>query len=93
MPHGALLTKFAEAVLGDDDQALDEVRGELCAALGDDGLVDTAGIVSTFNGIDRVADACGIPLEDERLEMTAELRAQLRIDDYVHEEESPSAAE
>ena len=35
-----------------------------------------------FNGIVRIADAAGIPLEDAKVEQTAEWRGPLGIDDY-----------
>ena len=39
-------------------------------------------IVATFNAIDRVADATGTPIDEERMETTAEMRAQLGIDRF-----------
>ena len=52
------------------------------AQLGDDALVDTAAIIATFNAIDRVADATGIPLEEDKAAMTVDMRAQLGIDNF-----------
>jgi hypothetical protein len=52
-------------------------------ALGIKGLVDAAAVVGFFNAIDRVADATGIPLDPERLESTADFRAELCIDGFV----------
>ena len=46
-------------------------------------LVDAAAVAALFNGIDRVADATGIPLEDEKAESTAEIRAAIGIDDFA----------
>jgi hypothetical protein len=42
VPHGNLLIRFAEAVLGEDDPALTRPRDALMAALGPAGLVDAA---------------------------------------------------
>jgi|TARA_B100000315_G_scaffold202822_1_gene195629 hypothetical protein len=86
VPHGRLLTLFAEAVLDDDDAALDAVRSELRQTLGDEALVDTAGVIATFNSIDRVADATGIPLEEKKAEVTADFRAELGLDGYTYQE-------
>ena len=81
--HGAVLVRFAEAVLGDDDIALMAARGALERALGPAGLVDAAGVVGLFNAIDRVADATGIPLEPEKAAATADFRAALAIDAFA----------
>ncbi len=82
IPQGGLLIAFAEAVVGTDDGRLHEARAALLDALGPAALVDAAGVVATFNAIDRVADATGTPIEDERIEATAEVRAALGIDRF-----------
>ena len=80
VPHGRLLTAFAEAGLGDDDVALTRARGAVQEALGAAGLVDAAGVVGPFNAIDRVADATGIPLEPEKAAASADFRVALDLD-------------
>jgi hypothetical protein len=45
----------------------------------DAALVDAAAVVATFNGIDRVADSTGIPIEDAKAEATVDLREVLDI--------------
>lgn len=74
---------FAEAVLGQDDAQLDRLRMDLQQVLGSDALVDAAGVICNFNAIDRVADATGIPLDKERVGMTADFRAELGIDAFA----------
>lgn len=86
VPDGAVLIAFAEAVLGDDDDRLAAARDGLRAGLGDAALADTAAVVATFNGVDRVADATGTPLETYKEEATAEMRTALGLDAYVHQE-------
>jgi alcohol dehydrogenase class IV len=83
IPHGALLVSFADAVLGTDDQRLDEVRAAIRSRMGNAALVDAAAIVATFNAIDRVADATGIPIEDNKAESTADIRAALGINAFA----------
>ena len=80
MPNGRLLVKFAEAVLGESDSALSRARSALVTALGRAGLADAAAVVGLFNAIDRVADATGIPLEDEKAAASADFRAALGVD-------------
>lgn len=83
IPHGRLLVEFAEAVLGSDDFRLAQARKRLGETLGTEALVDAAAVVANFNAIDRVADATGIPIDAERLELTADLRAELGIDAFA----------
>ncbi len=82
IPHGGLLIEFAEAVIGSDDARLSRAREQLLQALGPAALVDAAGVVATFNAIDRVADATGTPIDEQRIEASAEMRTQLGIDRY-----------
>ena len=84
--HGRLLVEFAEAVLGDDDQKIAEVRGRMATELGSDALVDSAGVVALFNAIDRVADATGTPLEDVKVEKSVDFRETLGINDFYSAE-------
>ena len=82
IPNGALLARFAEAAIGEDDQDLAAIRLELIDTLGEAELVDASAIVATFNAIDRVADSTGIPIDEARLAPTADLRQQLGIDAF-----------
>jgi hypothetical protein len=83
IPHGALLVKFAEAVLGTDDERLSAIQSEIRGSMSDAALVDAAAIAATFNAIDRVADATGIPIEDNKAEATADFRAALGINAFA----------
>jgi hypothetical protein len=77
--HGALLIRFAEAALGDDPAALAAARDELRRALGDAALVDAAGVVGIFDAVVKIADATGIPLEEQKAAETKDLRRTLGI--------------
>ena len=70
VPDGRFLVAFAEAVLGEDDDALVRAR-------------DAAGVVGLFNAIDRVADATGIPLEPEKAAASLDFRAALDLDRFA----------
>ena len=83
VPSGGLLIEFAEAVLGEDDARLARARAELGAAVGAAGLVDAAGVVGLFNAIDRIADATGIPLEEQKAQASADFRAALGLDRFA----------
>jgi len=45
-------------------------------------MVDAAAVIGGFNGISRIADATGIPLEAPKAEQTADLRGVLQLDDF-----------
>jgi alkylhydroperoxidase family enzyme len=62
--HGRRLVAFTEAVMGSDDAALAGERRALRAVLDDDAFVDVAAVIGSFNVVDRIADATGIPLDD-----------------------------
>ena len=80
IPHGDLLVAFAEAVCDRDDARTAETRAALLDALGEAALVDAAAVIAGFNAFPRVADATGIPLEREKAEITASMRAELDLD-------------
>lgn len=82
IPGGALLVAFAEAVVADDEAALAQARSAVADALGGPALVDSCGVAATFNAIDRVADATGIPIDEARVEPSAGLRDRLGIDRF-----------
>ena len=76
---GSVLMAFAEAVLGTDDARLTESRAAASQAIGEDGLVDAAGVIGLFNAIDRIADATGIPLEDWKARATHDFREAIGV--------------
>ena len=80
IPHGGLLTRFADAVHAGDFMA---VREEVRAALGEEALADAAGVIAIFSAVVKVADGIGIPLEDFKAETSEGFRAELGIDGFV----------
>lgn len=82
IPNTGVLIEFAEAAVGADADRLDAARAAVIEAMGGAALSDAAGVAALFNAIDRVADSTGIPLEDEKAEMTEGMRDQLGIDAF-----------
>ncbi len=79
VPEGAVLRRFAEAVIRDRH----EVRAarEACRrALGDSRTVQAATIIASFDGINRVADATGIRLDETTDSASGEMIDQLGFD-------------
>lgn len=81
--HTAVLGRFAESALAVEDASLDAARVRLVDAVGEAGMIDAAAVIAGFNGITRIADATGIPLEAPKAEQTAGLRADLGIDRFL----------
>ena len=84
VPHGALLVEFGEAMLRGDDARRTAARQALFRELGPAALADAAAIVASFNSVVKIADACGIPLEDFKAEATEDLRAELALEELNH---------
>lgn len=89
---GDLLVPFAEAILGEDPDLLIEARQAVSEALGEAAMVDAAAVAAGFNGIDRVADATGIPIDEERVSSTASLRRDLGIDMFPSRQDSQAVS-
>ena len=83
VPDGELLMAFAEAVVTSDQAAIDAKRADVVDAVGPAGLVDAAGIIGLFNAIDRVADATGTELEEEKAAATEGMRDSIGIDGFA----------
>jgi hypothetical protein len=80
--NGTILIAFADAVVADDKAALETTRRQISDAMGEAALVDAAGVAAYFNGIDRIADATGTPVDPASAEATTEMRATLGIDKF-----------
>ena len=83
VPHGALLSAFAEAVLGADDAQLDSARNAVVEALGPAALVDAAAVIAAFMQMDRIADATGIPLDDFVVDATNDFCENLGLYNFA----------
>lgn len=73
------LLAFADAVVLDRREEIDAARAAVIAALGEAALVDAAGVIAAYEHVDRVADASGIPIEDFKIESTAEIRSRFGL--------------
>jgi hypothetical protein len=83
---GEALIRFAEASVGDsfDDKA-DDIRVAREAVkdeLGENAMVDAAGVIANFQRMVRIADGTGIPLDTPVAMMTSSIREDLGINGY-----------
>jgi hypothetical protein len=79
------LMAFAGAAVRRDDEVVLRSRASVLAVLGAPAMLDAAAVVGGFDGITRIADATGIPLEPAKAEQTADFRTALGIDRFQHE--------
>ena len=77
------LIAFADAAIGSNRTTLDLARTAVINALGPDAMIDAAAVIAGFDGITRIADATGIPLEPPKAEQTVDLRAEMKIDQFL----------
>ena len=85
--HGALLVAFAEAMAGEDDDALTHVRHAVIEVLNPAAMVDAAGVASNFERMVRIADATGIQLDERMQTLSQEVRDTLYLERFmVHKE-------
>jgi len=80
--HSDSLLIFANAFMGDDKAALAKARDRLVEAMGVDAMVDAVGVASTFQRMDRIADATGIPSDGPIALMQEDLAKQLGTDQF-----------
>ena len=83
VPAAAELIALADAAIAGGGAELDRAREAVVKRLGADAMIDAAAVIAGFDGITRVADATGIPLEPSRAADTVDLRAQLAIDQFA----------
>ena len=76
------MLSFADAALGGDPVALDAARSVLVGVVGAAGMVDAAAVIGGFDGITRIADATGIPVEPAKAEGAADFVSALGIGRY-----------
>jgi hypothetical protein len=80
--EGERLVRFAEAATrGSDD--LSNARADLQKSLEPEAFVLAAATVGIFNGLVRVADSTGIPLDDGTRRATGEFREELGLNSYT----------
>jgi len=82
LDHEAELMAVAEAVYEGDPTALSTMRQATVVALGSQGLVDAISVAAAFNGITKIANATGLPLDATTVTKTGELRKETGIDSY-----------
>ena len=79
--HGAALLRFAEAATrGGEDLA--PARQALLDEVGGAAFIEAAATVGIFNGLVRVADSTGVPLDEGTQNNSVELRETWGLNEY-----------
>ena len=88
VPHSDTIRALTEAAVGNRWDELATLRDAASAVMGEQAMVDVLTVAAGFNGITRVADATGIPLDDRAQAATEEMRAVVGIDRFDYAEKS-----
>ncbi len=83
--HESELLAVSEAVFKGDRQELARIRDLVEPVIGAQALADAIGVASAFNGITKIANATGLPLDDTTVGKTVEMRKETGIDDYTEQ--------
>lgn len=92
VPHGKQLMAFTGAVMRADDATLAQERARLRSVLSPAAFVDACAVICAFNVVDRIADATGIPLDAPLIEMSADVRRQLRLGRFASAANTPGGS-
>ena len=87
--HGARLLAFVEAIMR--GEAADAERDRLRVVLSPDAFVDAAALIGSFNVVDRIADATGIPLDAAMDAMSRDVRDELGLGRFASAANTPGA--
>ena len=79
VPGGEVLVALVDAALGRNSTVLEQARAAVRTSLGQAALLDAAAVIGGFDGITRIADAIGIPLEPAKQQQTADFFDALGI--------------
>ncbi|MCY3885658.1 MAG: hypothetical protein OXG24_12185 [Gammaproteobacteria bacterium] len=88
VPFSSLLRQLTEATIEMRWGDLATFRQEAIETIGRQSTVDALAVASGFNGIVRVADATGIPIDSYEDDVGKKLRSSIGIDDFHYSSKS-----
>lgn len=88
LPNEAVISEAVAQLLTGTSESLATAVAACDAAIGKQASTDVLSVACAFNGITRVADATGIPLDPDTEAATDELRASTGIDNYSYQTKS-----
>ncbi len=81
--HGEFLVELVDAVHGKDTDRLSQLRERGLELIGPGSMIDAIAVLSSFNAITRIADAIGIPLDDQMADGSVQLREAVGINRFA----------
>jgi hypothetical protein len=90
--HGARLVAFTEAVMRGDEAGIARERRTVRALLDPEAFVDLAGVIGSFNVVDRIADATGIPLDEPLAAMAGDIHRELGLGRFASAANTPGCS-
>jgi hypothetical protein len=82
IPGGAELLDFVDAALTGSVAAT--ARAAVAVALGNEAVVDAAGVMGNFEMMNRIADGVGMPVGAGTRQRMADIITDLELDRYPH---------
>lgn len=82
LPHGALLTSLAEALVRRAPE-LAALRKQAIEEIGPTALIEAVGSAANFQRMTRIADAIGVPVDPPSAAAGADLQEQLGLDRFA----------
>ena len=82
---GIELVAFTDAVLIGDERDRSDAARAVSDGLGPAALCDAAGVVATFEMMNRIAEATGMPVTRSQIDATTEFRQLTGIDAFRHD--------
>jgi hypothetical protein len=87
--YGAEILAFVEVVMR--GEPADAERDRLRAVLAPEAFVDAVAVLASFNVVDRIADATGIPLDPALEAMSRGVRGELDLGRFASAANTPGA--
>jgi hypothetical protein len=88
VPHGDHLVQITELTIRGEWDELAIALAAASAKMGRQQAVDALVVAAAFNGITRVADCTGIPLDEDTAATTEDLRASVGLNDFTYQAKS-----
>jgi len=79
--YGAELIAYADAVVARSPDVA-KTRDAVQKSMGDDGVVDAAGVIANFQRMVRIADGTGIPIDGPLDILSADIRHEIGINNF-----------
>ena len=86
--EGQWLRRLTEAAIGGERNTLAAIVAQASSAIGEQQTVDVLTVAAAFNGITRVADATGIPLDANTEATTSNIREAAGINAFAYSAKS-----